>query len=115
MEGRHTVSPQTMLVDYVRAYAYRSAVGGGLPAGWGDTDVGSPDVTGAAGFDGATFTVAGGGQDIWNTSDQLNLASRTFTEDVAIVSRVQCLTNTGSYAVPREPRRRVPASGIFAA
>jgi len=96
--GANSIYPQTMLVDYVRAYAYRPAVSGALPAGWSDQDIGAPAVAGTAGCSGGTFTVAGGGQDVWNTSDQFNFASRTVTGDVTIVARVDGLTNTADFA-----------------
>src|SRR5579859_1491156 len=42
----------------------------GLPAGWSDSDIGSPAIAGSASFSNGVFTVNGSGSDIWSTSDQ---------------------------------------------
>ena len=65
-----------------------------LPAGWGDVDVGLPQMTGAATFDSAAWTVRGGGSDIWNAADQFNFASRTLSGDGSVVARVSSVSNT---------------------
>src|ERR1039457_3619038 len=53
----------------------------GLPAGWSDTDIGSPGLAGSASYASGAWTVTGGGSDIWNAADQFNFASTNFTGD----------------------------------
>jgi beta-glucanase (GH16 family) len=71
-----------------------------LPAGWGDADIGGPGRPGSADYDPAAgaWTVAGGGADIWGTSDQFHLASARLTGDGSLVARVASLTNTDAFA-----------------
>jgi hypothetical protein len=66
----------------------------------GDQDIGSPGVAGSASFNAAnsTYTVSGGGSDIWNASDQFNFASESFSGDGAIVAHVTSITNTDVWA-----------------
>ncbi len=61
-----------------------------LPAGWSDSNIGSPSLKGAAAYNPATnkWIVSGGGNDISGTSDQFNLASKNFTGDGSIIVRV---------------------------
>ena len=69
-----------------------------LPAGWGDADIGSPGEPGGATFDGQTWTVRGGGADIWNTSDEFNFASQSFAGDGSLVARVASVQHTDPWA-----------------
>ncbi len=68
------------------------------PAGWSDSDIGSPDLTGSATVTAGTWTVAGSGKDIWNTSDQFNFAYRTLGGNGSIVADVLSQTNTDASA-----------------
>ena len=65
-----------------------------LPAGWSDTDIGSPGMVGSAGYSSGTWTVAGSGSDIWNNSDQFNFASTNATGDGTMMARVTSLQNS---------------------
>jgi RHS repeat-associated protein len=69
-----------------------------LPSGWADGDIGSPTAAGSAAFDGTTWTVAGGGSDIWSTADQFNFASESFAGNGSIVAYVGSQTNTNTSA-----------------
>ena len=69
-----------------------------LPAGWGDQDIGSPGLPGGATFDGTTWTVLGGGSDIWNGADQFNFASQGSPGIVAIAADLDSLTDTDPWA-----------------
>jgi autotransporter-associated beta strand protein len=69
-----------------------------LPSGWSDADIGNPGIAGSAVYDGATWTVAGGGSDIWNNADQFNFASESVTGDGTIVAQVDTITNTDPWA-----------------
>ncbi len=72
----------------------------GLPSGWSDNDIGSPGSAGSASYNGASavWTVAGGGGDIWNTSDQFNFATVAATGDQTLIAKVTGITNTDPWA-----------------
>ncbi|MDE3099205.1 MAG: RICIN domain-containing protein [Verrucomicrobiota bacterium] len=75
-----------------------AASGGGLPAGWTDTDIGSVGLAGSASYSGGTFTVNGSGSDIWSTSDSFNYAWQSVSGDQTIIARVASQQNTSSWA-----------------
>jgi aryl-phospho-beta-D-glucosidase BglC (GH1 family) len=68
------------------------------PPGWSDNDIGSPGLSGAATYDGLTWSVTGGGSDIWAASDQFNFASESYTGDLSVIAKVNTQDNTGGYA-----------------
>jgi len=70
----------------------------GLPPGWTDSDIGTPGLAGSATFASGTFTVNGGGADIWSTSDNFNYAYVSTTGDVTITARVASQQNTNVWA-----------------
>jgi hypothetical protein len=59
----------------------------GVPAGWADQDIGSA-TGGSADEVGGTWTVAGGGNDIWGTADAFHYAYVPLTGDGQMVARV---------------------------
>ena len=59
-----------------------------LPSPWANRDIGSPSTTGSAAESSGTFTVRGGGTDIWSTSDQFHFVSQPVTGDVDIRAQV---------------------------
>lgn len=61
-------------------------------------DIGGPGLAGSAGFSSGTFTVKGGGADIWGTADQFNYASESWTGDLTITARAASQQNTSSWA-----------------
>jgi regulation of enolase protein 1 (concanavalin A-like superfamily) len=69
--------------------------GGGT---WSNGSVGSPGTAGSATQDGGTWTVRGGGDDIWNTSDSFHFVHQPFTGDGEITVRVASQTNTDPWA-----------------
>ena len=73
-----------------------------LPSGWTDTDIGSPGQAGSAsessGVGTGTWTVKGGGSQIYGTSDQFNLVRKTVSGDQTMIARVTSLTNTNAAA-----------------
>jgi hypothetical protein len=69
-----------------------------LPSPWVDQDIGSPGFAGSASLWGGTFTVNGGGADIWGSSDQFNFASQPLAGDGEIIARVVGLGNTNAWA-----------------
>lgn len=71
---------------------------GPLPSPWTQTDVGSPAVAGSASYTGGTFTVGGGGADIWGTNDQFHYVDQVAPVSGSIVARVTSVSNTSSNA-----------------
>jgi hypothetical protein len=69
-----------------------------LPAGWSARDVGGPGQAGSTAFDGTTWTVKGGGSDIWSNPDQFQYASQSVSGDATVVARVTSEDNTNPWA-----------------
>ena len=69
-----------------------------LPAGWSDTDIGSPGIAGTASYGAGTWTVQGGGSDIWTSSDQFNLAAENFSGDGILIAQVTGVSNTDPWS-----------------
>lgn len=88
------VNNSSLNVDWVRAYSLP------LPSGWSDSDVGSPGTAGGASynFSSSTYTVTGGGADIWNNSDQFNFASTSATGNETLIAKITTLSNTDGWA-----------------
>jgi len=63
-------------------------------------DIGSPGLTGSLAYNptAGTYTIAGGGADIWNGSDQFYYASQATSGDVELIARVDSITNTNAWA-----------------
>lgn len=71
---------------------------GGLPSLWTDQDIGGATPAGSATYQLDTFTVNGGGGDIWGTADQFNYASQPTSGDLNIVAQVTSQTDTDPWA-----------------
>jgi hypothetical protein len=69
-----------------------------LPAGWAAADIGGPGLAGSTAFDGATWTVTGGGADIWDVPDQFQYAYRSVGGDALIVAHVASVDNANGGA-----------------
>jgi beta-glucanase (GH16 family) len=87
-------STQTMDVDYVHATAYSTAPAPPLV----DQDIGSPSIAGSADFDGLTYTLNGASTDVWGTSDQFNFDSQSITGNATLITQVDWVGETGTYA-----------------
>jgi outer membrane protein assembly factor BamB/regulation of enolase protein 1 (concanavalin A-like superfamily) len=70
----------------------------GLPYPWADSDVGGSSPAGSASYANSTFTVHGGGNDIWGSTDQFNYLSQPLSGDVSIVARVTSQTDSSDWA-----------------
>ena len=70
----------------------------GLPSGWTAVAIGSPGLAGSTVFDGSTWTISGGGTDIWGTSDKFRYTYRTASGDTTIIARVTSVQNTNEWA-----------------
>ena len=73
-------------------------VASGLPAPWANGDLGGPSAAGAASAAGGTFTVRGGGADIWDSSDQMQFVYQPLQGDVEVIARVASLQHVDSYS-----------------
>ena len=86
-------------------------VGNTLPSGWTDTDIGGPGLAGSASYSGSTFTVSGGGADIYGTADQFNYASQSVNGNLTVTAYVASQTNTNSWAKAGVMIRESTAAG----
>ena len=59
-----------------------------LPSGWVSRDIGSFTPRGSTRVSGETWTIAGGGDNVWGTADEFHFAYRTISGDVDISARV---------------------------
>ena len=72
---------------------------GPLPDGWLLQDVGSAGAHGNASYSNGTFTVSGGGADIWGVADSFTFAYLTVSNQLAsIETRLTGIQNTNAYA-----------------
>jgi regulation of enolase protein 1 (concanavalin A-like superfamily) len=69
-----------------------------LPAGWQSEDVGEVGVGGAASAAGTTFTISGGGADIWGRADAFHFAHRTLRGDGELIAHVASVGDTHRWA-----------------
>ena len=69
--------------------------GGGLPAGWGQVDIGPPDIPGSASYDGTTWTISGDGSDIWAPHDRFHYVYCQISGDETITAHVASLSDSG--------------------
>ena len=72
--------------------------GGSLPSGVSQGDVGGPSPAGSATYSAGTYTVSGGGGDVWGGSDQFHFVYQSLTGDGTLIARVVSQTNTNSWA-----------------
>lgn len=69
-----------------------------MPEGWWYTDLGTTDEAGHSVGTGDTFTVKGGGSDIWNASDSFHYAYTAAADDVEIVAHVSEFSTSDEWA-----------------
>jgi len=69
-----------------------------VPAPWTAGDIGSPNLPGSASDSGGTFTVTGGGPDIWDNSDEFQFVYQPFTGDTQIVARIGSVQGPDTWA-----------------
>ena len=102
-DGTYTAPNTQTGVDTVRASfggisnisAFKITAAGIFTA---DNDIGLPGNAGHYSYDSGTYTVTGGGADIWGTADQFNFASVPLNGDGVIIARVRSLQNTDTWA-----------------
>jgi IPT/TIG domain/FG-GAP-like repeat len=90
-----TTGPVVVTVSNVASNAVTFSIGTTLPAPWLSQDVGSPSAVGSVTYASSTgtFTVMGGGADIWGTSDQFRFVYQPIDGDGQIVARVSNVQN----------------------
>jgi endonuclease/exonuclease/phosphatase family metal-dependent hydrolase len=71
---------------------------GALPSPWSNADVGVVGPAGSACHSGGTFTVRGGGTDLWEGADAFHFVHQTLTGDGEIVANVTGLVNPAGAA-----------------
>jgi hypothetical protein len=84
----------------------QSAAGNGIltvapvscPSGWSCADIGGPTPAGSQGLNNGSWTVQGGGVDIWGTSDQFHFVSQSLPGDGTLSARVVSQSNTDQWA-----------------
>jgi regulation of enolase protein 1 (concanavalin A-like superfamily) len=64
--------------------------------GWNNGDIGGPGRAGSATSSGGTFTVVGGGTNIWGSSDQFHYMYQQLSGDIEVIARVASLTKEAS-------------------
>ena len=65
---------------------------------WTGADIGSPEAAGSHSGSGSSFTVNGGGDDIWGATDQFRFLSQTFSGDARITARITSQDRTDPWA-----------------
>jgi len=78
----------TAVFSQAKVTATSVAASAALPSGQATRDIGAPAIAGSATYAGGTYTVAGAGNDIWNTSDQFRYVYQQVTGDVDAVVRI---------------------------
>lgn len=76
------------LLAAILALLTGSASAQSLPPGWAGADIGAVGTAGSSSVTGSTFTVSGGGADIWGTADAFRFAYVMLTGDGSITVRV---------------------------
>lgn len=64
----------------------------------GGSDIGGSSPRGSTVYSGGTYTVSGGGSDIWGTSDQFHYSSQSVSGDQTLTARITSQTNTDGWA-----------------
>ena len=68
------------------------------PISWNCADIGSPAPAGSQSLSGNTWTIQGGGNDIWNAADQFHFVWQTLAADGSVSAHVLSQTNTSVWA-----------------
>ncbi|MBF6557704.1 MAG: LamG domain-containing protein [Acidimicrobiales bacterium] len=74
------------------------AIGGSCPSSWSCTDIGGALPPGQQNVTGSTWSVSGGGGDIWGAADSFRLLNQTLAADGTVTAHVTAQSNTGPWA-----------------
>ena len=69
----------------------------GLPVPWQSQDIGAVGPAGRAGASGGTFSVTGGGADVWGSADALHFAWQRLSGDADVIARVVSVENVHAW------------------
>ena len=69
-----------------------------ITSGFSDVEIGGASPTGGASYSGGTWTVQGGGTDIWGANDSCHFTYKAITGDCAIIAKVESVQNTSPNA-----------------
>ena len=72
--------------------------GFGCPTGWTCSDIGGPLPLGQQTLTGSTWSISGGGGDIWGTSDAFHFVNQTLAADGTVAAQVTSQTPTDPWA-----------------
>ncbi len=67
-------------------------------SGWSCADIGNPTPAGGQLYESSTWTIFGGGGDIWDTSDAFHYIYQSLTTDGSVSAQVTSQTNTSPWA-----------------
>ncbi len=68
------------------------------PIGWKCTSIGNPAIVGSQSLNNGTWTVQGGGADIWGTTDQFHSVWQTLAADGSMSAHILSQSNTDGWA-----------------
>ena len=71
---------------------------GACPTGWTCSDIGNVGIAGGQALTAGTWTIQGGGGDIWAVADSFHYAWQSLATDGGISARVVAQTNTSAWA-----------------
>jgi regulation of enolase protein 1 (concanavalin A-like superfamily) len=69
-----------------------------LPSGWTNRDIGSSTPRGSTTVSGGTWTIAGGGDNVWDSADEFHFAYRTMSGDVDISARLSSFDEANEWS-----------------
>lgn len=96
--SHNTSTLSTATFDTVTLTASAPPPPNACPTGWNCADIGSTGVAGAQSLTTGTWTVQGGGGDIWSTADNFHYVWQTVSTDVALSTRAISQANTSPWA-----------------
>ncbi len=82
------------------------------PTNWSCGDIGTPNPVGSQSFNGKTWTIQGGGNDIWNASDQFHFVWQSLAADGSVSAHVLSQTNTSVWAKAGVMLRQSTDAGV---
>ena len=69
-----------------------------LPSGWANRDIGSSTPRGRTAVSAGTWTIAGGGDNVWDSADEFQFAYRTMSGDVDISARLSSFDEANEWS-----------------
>jgi hypothetical protein len=91
------VIPSSLYLEQLRERLGDGALAN-IGYGWTDQDIGSPGRAGSASINAGTYSVNGGGKDIWGRIDQFNYVYQSSAGDLTITAQVSDQQNTNAWA-----------------